>query len=166
MVNTGDPGPIYSKHKAITALFPYVLWQEQDGQHKVLDIYLQAVRASKRRYFMWNHINQLPITMLLNEDSPVPVMQAFILMSPHLPWHLFSNKHWVQLWATAASAVPYTDEIGQSVVGTLLYIASNLSLQPHLPIHMWSWLDSPPVLPPICAGRCRVRLGSVRKYTL
>jgi hypothetical protein len=64
-------------------------------------------------------------------------------------WH----EHWVQQWAAAASAVPYTDEIGQSVADTLLHIASNTSLQPHIPIDMWSWLRKSPSLPPICAGR-------------
>jgi hypothetical protein len=27
------------------------------------------------------------------------------------------------------------------------------SLQPHIPIDMWSWLRKSPSLPPICAGR-------------
>jgi len=74
-------------------------------------------------------------------------------MSPHLlwPWHM--DEHWVQQWAAAASVVPYTDEIGQSVVDTLLQIASNLSLQSHIPISMWSWLRKSPSLPPVCAGR-------------
>jgi hypothetical protein len=91
----------------------------------------------------------------LNEESPVSIKQAFILMSPHLPWvwKMGGHEDWVQQWAAAASAVPYTDEIGQSVVDTLLHIASNTSLQPHIPIDMWSWLRKSPSLPPICAGR-------------
>jgi len=31
MISAGDPGPIQFKHKAITALFPCAVWQEQDG---------------------------------------------------------------------------------------------------------------------------------------
>jgi hypothetical protein len=47
MIDAGDPGPIYSKRKAITALFPYAVWQEQDGQHKVLDVCLHAAQGLK-----------------------------------------------------------------------------------------------------------------------
>jgi hypothetical protein len=57
------------------------------------------------------------------------------------------------MWAAAASAVPYTDETGQSVADTLLHIAFNDSLQPHMPIDMWSWLRKSPSLPPVCTGR-------------
>ena len=153
MVNAGDPNPIYSKRKAITAFLPYALQLEKDGQHQVFDICLHAIGASKKLDFLWHHIRWLPVTMLLNEESPISVKQAFILMSPHLPWKYFLDYHWVQLWAAAASAVSYTDEIGQSVVDTLLHIASNCSLQPHIPIHMWSWLNKSPILPPVCAGR-------------
>jgi hypothetical protein len=155
MISAGDPGPIYSKRKAITALFPYAVWQEQDGQHKVLDVCLHAARASKQRDFLWYHIRELPVGRLLNGESPVSTKQAFILMSPHLPWYqrMDGHEHWVQQWAAAASAVPYTDEIGQSVADTLLHIAYNTSLQPHIPIDMWSWLRKSPSLPPICAGR-------------
>jgi hypothetical protein len=63
------------------------------------------------------------------------------------------HEHWVQQWAAAASTVPYTDEIGQSIADTLLHIAHDTSLQPHIPIDMWSWLRKSPSLPPICAGR-------------
>ena len=153
MINTGDPHPIYSKRKTITALFPYILQQEHDGQHKVFNVCLHAVNASKQPGFLWYCIEELPITMLLNEESPVSVKQAFMLMSPHLQWHRFTGEHWVQLWAATASAIPYTDEIGQSVVATLLYIAYNGSLQPHIPIYMWPWLKKSPILPPICEGR-------------
>ena len=152
MANAGDPSTIYSKRKAITAFFPYTLQLEQDGQHQVFDVCLHAIRASKQLDFIWHHIKNPPITILLNKENPVYVKQAFILMSPHLAWKNIVDSHWVQLWAAAASAVPYTDEIGQSVVATLLYIASNDSLQPHIPIHMWSWLNKSPILPPICAG--------------
>jgi hypothetical protein len=155
MISDGAPGPIHSKHKAITALFPYAIWQEQDGQHRVLDVCLHAARASKKWNFLWYHIRELPVGRLLNGESPVSTKQAFVLMSPHLPWYESMDGHedWVQQWAAAASAVPYTDEIGQSVADTLLHIAYSTSLQPHIPIDMWSWLRKSPSLPLICAGR-------------
>ena len=153
MISAGGPHPIYSKHKAITALFAYAVWQEQDGQHKVLDVCLHAARASKQRGFLWYYIRELPVARLPNEESPVSMKQAFILMSPHLPWDWTRDEHWVQQWAAAATAVPYTDEIGQSVADTLLQIAYNPSLQSHIPIYMWSWLRKSPSLPPVSAGR-------------
>jgi len=124
MISADDPGPISSKHKTITALFPYAVWQEQNGQHKVLDVCLHAARASKRMEFLWYHITQLPIAMLLNEESSASTKQAFILMSPHLPWGWRIDEHWVQPWATAASTVSHTEEVGQSVADVLLHIAS------------------------------------------
>jgi len=94
----------------------------------------------------------LPFTTLLIEGSP-PTKQAAVLASCYLPWWNFLNdKHLIQLWATATSGVPYTDEVGQSVVDTLLQIASNGSLQPHIPVSMWLWLNKHPLLPPTCIG--------------
>ena len=91
--------------------------------------------------------------MLLNEESPIPLKQAIILASPHLLWRNFANdKHLVQLWAVAVSEVPYTDEVCQSVVATLLQIASITSLQPSIPLDMWSWLKKCPSLPPTSTG--------------
>ena len=153
MISTGNPGPIYSKHKVITALFPYAVWQEQDEQHKVLDVCLHAARASKQWDFLWYHIKQLPITRLLNGEGPVSIKHALILMSPHLKWRWNMDEHWVQPWVVAASSVPHTDEICQSVADTLLHIASNPFLQSHIPPDMWSWLRRSPSLPPVCAGR-------------
>ena len=153
MISAGDPHKIYSKHKAITALLPYAFLQAQAGQYKVLDLCLHTVRASKQKMLLWHHIKELPVSRLLNEESPVSIKQAFILISPHLPWSVRLDEHWVQQWAAAAPAVPYTDEIGQSVADTLLQIASNPYLQPYIPIDMWSWLRTSPPLPPVCVGR-------------
>ena len=153
MISAEDLYPIYSKRKTIAALFPYAVWQEQDRQHKVLDGCLHAARASKMRDLLWYRIGWLPIARLLNEESSVSTKQAFILMSPHLPWHERMDEHWVQAWATAASTVPHTEEICQSVADVLLQIASNPSLQSHIPPDMWLWLRKSPSLPPICAGR-------------
>lgn len=106
---------------------------------------------------MWQYIEPFVI-ILLNQESPISKKEAAVLVSPYLPWWEFKDEHLVQLWAAAASAIPYTDEIGQSVVDTLLHIASNSNLQPHIPGGMWSWLNRPPSLPPVCVGRA---MGSV-----
>jgi hypothetical protein len=158
MVEAADPYPIHSKHKAITALFLHVTQQKEVEQHKMLDVVLRSMRASRKWEFMWHHIKP-PVIALLNKESPISVKQAIVLVSPHFPWcHFRNNKPLVQLWVAAATAVPSTDEVCKSVVDTLLQITSDGSLRPHVPTGMWSWLRKHPYLPPLCAGRS---LGSV-----
>ena len=150
---------IYSRRKAITALFPHVIWREKNGQNRMLDTFIHTARASQDPRFMWCWI--IPFfTTLLDSWNAVPLKQAALLASPHLLWWGSANgKQIIQLWAAAASIVPYSDEIGASVVDTLLRIASNPSLGPHIPSRMWLWLNRQPNLPPVCAGRY---LGSSR----
>ena len=73
-------------------------------------------------------MTQPPVALPLvaaGEKTPTPLKWAAILVSPHVPWWQFEDgERLVQLWADASSAVPYTDEVGQSVVDTLLQIAS------------------------------------------
>jgi len=58
----------------------------------------------------------------------------------------------MELWLTAASVVPYTDGVGQSVVDTLLQMASNYKLRSHIPTAAWPWLKRQPILGPNCQG--------------
>jgi len=51
----------------------------------------------------------------------------------------------MQLWMAAASALPYTNDVGQSVVDTLLQMAYHGDLQPHIPVLAWDWLKKRPV---------------------
>ena len=163
MINTGDSKQIYSKRKAITALFPYAVWKKRDGRRDTFDMFLHAVCASKDEWgFMWGRIKPFVVT-LLGGDSHVSLKQDAILVSPHLPWrgwNFAGDKHLVQLWAAAALVVPSADGINQSIVDTLLQIASNGTLRPHIPIGMWSLLNKRSSLPPICYGR---NMGSRRK---
>jgi len=50
--------------------------------------------------------------------------------------------------------VPYTEEIAQSVVDTLLQIASEIDLSSLITSEVWLWLTRPSSLPPVCLGRC------------
>ena len=163
MAETADGDSIYRKRKAITAFFSYAAWRDRDGQGELLNILFRLFRAMVawahrtgtfgRPMFMWCHIEPL-VTTLLNEESPVSLKQVIILASPYLPWKQFTNhQHLIQLWAAAASTVPYTNDIGQSVVDTLFRIANDTSSQSHIPVGMWSWLNKRPPLPPICWGR-------------
>jgi len=149
MVETNDPASIYSKRKAIAAFFLYTVQQGKDGEHEMLDMFLQLAKASKQPNPTQAHIEQPPAAVLPNGESPVSTKTVFILLSPHLPWEQLANNHdLVQLWTSAISAVPYTDEIAQSVVSTLLQIADHTSLQ--LPVDTWSWLNKCLLVPPVC----------------
>ena len=160
MIDATDQSLIDSKYKAITAFIPYTVWWEQVGQQEMFEVSLDAIKVLKKRGFVWHGIESFPVATLLSDEKPTSLKQAVILMLPHLSvWRTIDVQDSVQLWAAAASAVPYTDEVGQSVVDTLLQIAYDDSLQPHIPIGMWSWLNKCPSLPPICTGRY---LGSLQ----
>lgn len=152
MIAAADPNPIRVRYKAITAFFPYVARQERDGRNEMLDTFLHAAMASKKQGFMWHRIGQ-PAVALLNEGNPVSLKRAVVLASSHLPWwNTTIDGRFIQLWAAAAWAVPYTHDLGHSVVDTLLLIASQDSLRSHIPVKMWSWLNRCPALPPACMG--------------
>jgi len=112
---------------------------------------------------MWHCVKPLIVTLLKDEHSISP-KRAIVLVSPHLAWCNFTNNEYtIQLWAAAVFAVPYTQDIGQCVVDTLLLIESQDSLRSHLPVTMWSLLNKRPPLPPICAGRSLgTKRGSVQ----
>ena len=155
MIEAANPIPIRARHKAITAFFPYAARWERNGRRELLDTFLRAARASGKRGFMWYRIRQ-PATALLGGGGPVSLKQAIILASPHLPWQDPAiNGHFVQLWAAATRDVPYTHDIGQCVVDTLLLIAPRGTLRQHIPVDMWSWLNKRPCLPPACTGGSR-----------
>ena len=102
----------------------------------------------------WNHV----IPALFNGNSP----RTTLLASHHTNWLALiygykpltsGHENLISRWAAAVSAVPYTEEVGQSVVHTLLSIANTGILLPHIPIHMWAWLERVSSLPPKCLGR-------------
>ena len=153
MIEAADPDPICSRHKAITAFFPYAARQGRSGEHEIFDIFLRTARASRKQGFMWHYIKPFVAT-LLDEESSASLKQSAILASPHLTWWNFTDdEHLIHLWMAASFAIPYTHDVGQLVVDTLLLIQSLDSLRPHIPVEMWLWLNKCPSLPPICIGR-------------
>ena len=153
MTEAEDYHPLQSKRRAITALLPYAVWRERDGQSEMLDMILCAAKASRMWRFMWYYVNQF-VSTLLSEASP----RAIMLTSPHIHWgYLTDREDLVQWWAETVSAVPYTEEVAQGVVDTLLQIASEDRLVRYIPADVWSWLTKRPSLPSICLGR---RLGT------
>ena len=148
MIRAANPDQIRFKGMAITALFSHVAWQEQSGQRQeALDMILRAARASRTEGFI-RYPYQSPIGRLLNRGSPLSAKTATILVSPYIQLADFL----ISQWAAAALAVPYTDEIGQSVVTVLLQIAPLGHLQPDVPVGIWSWLKKRPLLPPGCTA--------------
>ena len=148
MAGAEDYHPLRSKRKAIAALLPWAVWRERDGQPEMFDIILRATRASRTSMFMWHHVDQFTST-LLSEASP----RAIVLASPHVLWYrLRDGDDLLRCWVSAASAVPYSEEIAQGVVDMLLQIASERELW-CTPVNLWLWLTKRPSLPPICSGR-------------
>jgi len=138
-----------SKCKAITALLPYAVWRERDGEPVMLNTFLRAAWASGVMYFTWHRIDRFA-GPLLSGASP----RAIVLTSPHIPWYLLTDrKDLVRQWAAATSLVPCTEEVAQCVVDTLLQIASRKKLLPHIKEDLWAWMTRRPYLPPVCAGR-------------
>ena len=152
MVCVWDPDQIGSKHKATTALFPYAVQRELDGEGGMIDAFFGVVRASKLGTFAIGPL----IATLFDEESPDSMNRVIALASPYAPWNPEdSHSGMVTRWAAAVLAVPYAEEIGQSAVDTLLQIASLDFFQPYIPADVWGLLKKRPSLPPVCAGRSR-----------
>jgi hypothetical protein len=115
----------------------------------MLDAFLHAARRSKKQEFAWRRVGQYA-SGLFHEASP----RTLILVLPflHRDW-LTDGEDLIRQWAVAVHTIPYTEEVAQSVVDTLLQIASKEELLPCIPIGVWSWLTKCPSLPPICSGR-------------
>jgi hypothetical protein len=132
----------YQKCKGINAFFRYAIRQERHGKYEMFDAFLFATRASE------GYIKP-SVPTLFNEASP----RAIVLASPHADWwELETHGNLISQWAAAASAVPYTEEVGQSVVDTLLYIVSIPSLRSRVPVGVWAWLEKRSSFPPEYSG--------------
>ena len=149
MVETTHPDQIFSKRKAISALFPYAISLERHGQRGMADEILRAAMIPFSRRFLWRRME----TMLFAESSSPSLNRTITLASPYLPWTDGSyDQHAVDRWAAAALAVEYTEEVGQSVVDVLLQIASDDTLRPQIPDGVWAFLKKEVSLPPTCRG--------------
>ena len=155
MARADDHQLIHDKRKAISSLIPYLLRQDQVRQQEILGALSHVAVTSNFEQSMWRHI-QPYITTLSNDPSPHFLNQIIALGSSYVSWHHGQhNETMVIRWAAAASTVPYTEVVGQSVVDALLQIASVDSLRPHIPVGVWAWLKKRPSLPPVCYGRSR-----------
>ncbi|KAF9644302.1 hypothetical protein BDM02DRAFT_994520 [Thelephora ganbajun] len=86
---------------------------------------------------------------------PISLMYATLDAVQYEHWPLVHASNIgpvTRLWMTAASEVPYTDDIGQSVVDALLQVAWIDQWLSHIPALAWDWLKKRPVLPAHCEG--------------
>jgi len=113
----------------------------------MVDAFLGNARTPKIQELLTQSINTL-----FEERSPNAPNRIVTFMSPYVQWKRFGKKT-VTWWAAAAMAVPYTEEVCQSVVDTLLQIASVDDLGPYIPVEIWAWLKKQPSVPPICRRR-------------
>jgi hypothetical protein len=146
-----DLDRIFSKRKAISALFPYAISLERDGNQGMIDEVLRVTAIPYSRKFLWRRME----AVLFAESSSPSLDRAIALVSPYLPWtdSTFYDHNTVDRWAAAALAVEHTEEVGQSVVDVLLQIASDDSLRPRIPDDAWALLKNPVSLPSVSRGR-------------
>ena len=79
--------------------------------------------------FPWHRI-KAQVAAVFDESSPRSLDRVITLISSYVPWHdggVYTGIA-VTRWAVAVSAVPYSEEVGQSVVNALLRISSQLPL--------------------------------------
>lgn len=154
MIEADNSDLIFSKRKAINALFPYAICLEQGLQQAMIDVILRSARVSDSRFpehgkFLWHHV-VLYISRLYEKRSPTSLNRVITLLSPFLPWYsVLNNAIAVSRWATAASEIPYTNEVGRSVIETLSHILGDKLIRAYIPIEMWEWMKRSPSLPPM-----------------
>ena len=149
MARVEDLDQIKSKGKAIVALFPYAAWRQRGGDHRMVEAFLGVFKVPNVVPFMGQST-----TKLLGDACPGYPNWVVTLVSPHIYWGESGlNGNTVTWWAAAALATPYTEEVGQSVVDTLLQVAYVDGLGPYIPVDIWALLKKQPSLPPVCVGR-------------
>jgi len=149
MADAGEPRKLLDKHKAITTLLPYAVWQERNGRHEVLDVCLRAAGVANVPAFVWYRSSRFA-NIFPSKATP----RAIVLASPHFRWiSLAERGDLVQQWVAAVSVTPYPEEVAQSVVDVLLEVSSRPEFWPYITSDVWPWLKRQPSLPPACAGR-------------
>ena len=90
-------------------------------------------------------------------ETVLPISLKYATLDAFRHWNQFllhanDISAMTQLWIMAASALSYTNDVGQSVVDTLLQMASRSDLQPYMPELAWDWLKKRPVFNSQCLG--------------
>jgi len=152
MAEAADPKAILRKRKAINALLPYSIRLVESGQQRMADTLSYLSEVSNPGEFAWHCIQPL-MAAVFDRPSTPSLDRVITLVSPYLDWdnHHF-NQDTVTRWSTAALAVPYTEEVGRSVVNALWRIASVDALRQHIPVNIWSWSNNKTFIPPAWLG--------------
>jgi len=113
------------KGKAIWALLPYAIRLSGRGQQQMVGPLLRALRSLIRTNAVWHCIKPVMATLFYEPGTPSPD-RVMTLASPYLLWNK-CNRDTVTRWSMAALAtlaVPHTEEVGQSVIDALWWVAS------------------------------------------
>jgi hypothetical protein len=163
MARTSSQDGIYFKSIAIAAILPFAMFLGRGGQLEMFDAVLCTVRALKLWEPVWYRIRSYVVTQL--EKSSLPSLDRFIaLASRDIVGSIRSGQPTVARWAAAVLAVPYTEELGQSVVDATLQIAWYGTVRPQIPADIWVLLRKRPSLPPVCSGRTLGTFGTVVRH--
>ena len=164
MIEAGDWDQTLSKRKAIYALSPYAIFLARGGRLTMFDAVSSALRPLYQVGCTWEPVRPY-IASLFDEPSHLSLNRVITLISPYAPWEYWrDNENRVARWISAVMTVPYTEEIGQSVVDALLQIAATGKLRPHITTDVWAWLKKPQSLPPACRGRYIGTTGSIVRH--
>lgn len=109
-------------------------------------------RTTSHFPFGWDSAESHVAARRFRGPTPSSLNRATVLLSPYLAWSYW-NENTIAGWGAAASAVPYSEEVGSSTVDTLLRIASLDNERSYIPIDVWEWLKKQQSLPPVCWGR-------------
>jgi len=146
------------------AFLSYMTRREEVDQGKPANIFLRtrdSNRPSRR-----SHCTSKLDAHFLESVFPISLKLETLYTfrdKPQLMRNAINTKTVMRLWITTAAAVPYTDDVCQIVVDTLLQMAGDKDLRPHIPPPAWDWLKNRPLLHPGCRG---LRVGTTKNVVL
>jgi hypothetical protein len=115
----------------------------------MIDAILRIARVSNTYFLRSSRIwGQTPVITLIS-----PYTYSY-------PW----DQNTISEWAVVVSAVPYSEEVGVSVVDMLLRLARRDTIRKYIPIDVWAWLKKRLSLPPECQGRDRGTGGGIVRH--
>ena len=143
-----------SKYEATIAFLPYAARREEAGQGKPSDTSFRTARFSPSSSPISHWTPELGgqlLQVVLPSSLKHAVLHTF-QQEPQFMKHASDIDTMMRLWITAVTTLPYTDDVGRIVANTLLQMAADDELLPHIPTVAWDWLKKRPLLRPGCWG--------------